>query len=225
MIKTMSETKTDAQAIITDICIQRARDMLALQLPKIKEKKYDFAPEFRQMTIQLYLLGVMWRCGENLGVSEDPREHAFAALQSMLISDGMKKKQAQQRVAFLRNMSRVQESTDLHDADAVVAGYKAEADDDSLTGIFDEYRDEARVSGAFWRLYDRGKKIMFIGGGIAAFVTIWAVTIFLPKTEGIDVLAAGLAAAALVVVPTFLIGLLIYRLKIKKSKPSPSAPS
>lgn len=221
----MSETKTDAPETTTDTCIQRARDILALQLPKIKEKRYDFAPEFRQMTIQLYLLGVMWRCGENLGVSEDPREHAFAALQSMLISDGMKKKQAQQRVAFLRNMSRVQEGTDMQDADAVMVGYNAEADDDSLTGIFDGYVDEARVSGAFWRLYDRGKKIMFIGGGVAAFVTIWAVTIFLPKTEGIDVLAAGLAAAALVVVPTFLIGLLIYRLKIKKSKPSSSAPS
>lgn len=225
MIKAMSDTKTDAPATTADICIQRARDMLALQLPKIKVKRYDFAPEFRQMTIQLYMLGVMWRCGENLGLSEDPREHAFAALQSMLISDGMKEKQAQQRIAFLRNMSRVQDDTGTHDADAVLVGYDAEADDDSLTGIFDGYLDEVRVSGAFWRLYDRGKKIMFIGGGIAAFVTIWAVTIFLPKTEGIDVLAAGLAAAALVVVPTFLIGLLIYRLKIKKSKPSSSASS
>lgn len=225
MIKAMSETKTDASTSATDICVQHARDMLALQLPKIKEKKYDFAPEFRQMTIQLYLLGVMWRCGENLGLSEDAREHAFSALEAMLIGDGMKKKQAQQRIAFLRNMSRVQDGADMQEAHAVAVGYKAEAGDDSLAAIFDEYVDEARVSGAFWRLYDRGKKIMFIGGGIAAFVTIWAVTIFLPKTEGIDVLAAGLAAAALVVVPTFLIGLLIYRLKIKKSKPSSSASS
>lgn len=224
-IKTMSETKTDAPTTTTDICIQCARDMLALQLPKIKEKKYDFAPEFRQMTIQLYLLGVMQRCGENLGLPENPREHAFAALQTMLISDGMKKKQAQQRVTFLRSMSRVQNGADTHDAHAVTAGYEAVADDDSLAKVFDEYLGEARVSGAFWRLYDRGKKIMFIGGGIAAFVTIWAVTIFLPKTEGIDVLAAGVAAAALVVIPTFLIGLLIYRLKIKKSKSSSSASS
>ena len=64
MIKAMSDTKTDTPATTADICIQRARDMLAFQLPKIKEKRYDFAPEFRQMTIQLYMLGVMWRCGE-----------------------------------------------------------------------------------------------------------------------------------------------------------------
>ena len=59
---------------------------------------------------------------------------------------------------------------------------------------------------------------MFIGGAAAAFVTVWAVTIFLPKTEGIDVLAAGLLAATLVVLPTFLIGLLIYPHEDQKIK-------
>ena len=66
---------------------------------------------------------------------------------------------------------------------------------------------------------------MFIGGAVAALVTIWAVTIFLPKTEGIDILAAGLLAATLVVLPTFLIGLLIYRMKIKKTNPPTSFPA
>jgi hypothetical protein len=158
----------------------------------------------------------MWRRGESIGVSTNARDHAFAALQSMFISDGMSKKQAQQRIAFLNNMSRLEEGGD---TPAITAGYEAVPDDDSLATIFDEYRDEVRVSGAFWRFYERGKKIMFIGGASAAFVTIWAVTIFLPKTEGIDVLAAGLLAAILVVLPTFLIGLLIYRMKIKKPNP------
>ena len=70
--------------------------------------------------------------------------------------------------------------------------------------------DETRVSGSLWRLFERGKKIMFIGGAAAAFLAIWAATLFLPKSEGIDILAVGLLAATLVVIPTFLIGLLIY---------------
>lgn len=103
-------------------------------------------------------------------------------------------------------------------------GYEATLNDNSMVSVFEEYRHETKVSGALWRLFERGKKIMFIGGAAAAVVTIWAVTIFLPKTEGIDILAAGLIAAALVVIPTFLIGLLIYRLKIKKTNPPASSP-
>ena len=94
--------------------------------------------------------------------------------------------------------------------------------DNSLPALFDEYQDETRVSGALWRLFERGKKIMFIGGAAAAFLAIWAATLLLPKSEGIDILAFGLLAAALVVIPVFLIGLLIYRLKIKKSASSVS---
>ncbi len=218
----MTDVKTDSEAAAIDVCVQHAREMLASQLPQIKDKGYDFAPLFRQMTIQLYLLGVMWRHNEALGISGDPREHAFMALQSMFIADGMKAKEAQRRIVFLRNMSRMEDGTDTL---AVAMGREAILSDDSMVRLFDEYRDEARVSGALWRLFERGKKIMFIGGAVAAFVVIWAVTIFLPKTEGVDILAAGLLAAALVVVPTFLVGLLIYRTKIKKSGPSASAKS
>lgn len=218
----MTDVKTDSEAAAIDVCVQHAREMLASQLPQIKDKGYDFAPLFRQMTIQLYLLGVMWRHNEALGISGDPREHAFMALQSMFIADGMKAKEAQRRTVFLRNMSRMEDGTDTL---AVAMGREATLGDDSMVRLFDEYRDEARVSGALWRLFERGKKIMFIGGAAAAFVVIWAVTIFLPKTEGVDILAAGLLAAALVVVPTFLVGLLIYRTKIKKSGPPASAKS
>lgn len=217
----MNDTKTDAETTGIDICVQHAREILASQLAIIKDKGYDFAPQFRQMTIQLYLLGVMWRRGESLSLSTNARDHAFAALQAMLISDGMSKKQAQQRIVFLKNMSRTEDGADAH---ALTMGYKAEPNDDSLALVFDGYRDEIRVSGSLWRFYERGKKIMFIGGAAAAFVTVWAVTIFLPKTDGIDVLAAGLLAATLVVIPTFLIGLLIYKSKIKKSELTSSPP-
>jgi hypothetical protein len=202
--------------------VQHGREILASQLPQIKDKGYDFAPPFRQMTIQLYLIGVMWKRGESLNLPIDARDHAFQALQSMLIGDGMSIKEAQKRIAFLGNMSKVEGGVD---ALAVARGYEATLNDNSMVSLFDEYRHETKVSGALWRLFERGKKIMFIGGTAAAFVTIWAVTIFLPKTEGIDILAAGLMAAALVVIPTFLIGLLIYRSKIKKADPPASSPS
>jgi hypothetical protein len=213
----MNDTKTDSETTVIEVCVVRAREVLESQLPKIKDKGYDFAPQFRQMTIQLYLVGVMWRQGESLGLPANARDHAFAALESMLISDGMKKKDAQKRVAFLSKMSRMEGGDD---SLAVSMGYQAMPNDDSIVAVFDEYRNETRVSGSLWRLYERGKKIMVIGGAVAAFLTVWVVTIFLPKTEGIDVLAAGLVAAALVVLPTFLVGLLIYRMKIRKADSS-----
>ena len=218
---TMDDTKTDEGTPAIDNCVQHAREILDFQLPLIKDKGYDFAPQFRQMTIQLYMVGVMWRRGESLGLSTTARDHAFAALQSMLINDGMSKKQAQRRIVFLNGMSRTEDGNDTL---AVTLGYEAVPNDNSLAMIFDEYRDEIRVSGALWRLYERGKKIMVIGGAAAAFLVVWAVTIFLPKTSGIDVLAAGLMGAALVVLPTFLIGLLIYKTKIKKLKVPTSPP-
>ncbi len=203
-----------------DTCAQHGREILASQLLLIKDKGYDFAPQFRQMTIQLYLVGVMWRHGEELDLTMDARDHAFAALHSILIGDGMKKKGADQRIVFLRSMSRLEDGVDTL---AIAAGYQAAPGDADLTTVFDEYLDEVRVSGALWRLYDRGKKIMFIGGGAAAFVAIWSVTLFLPDSSGIAILTAGVVAAALVVIPTFLIGILIYRKKIKKTHP-PTSP-
>jgi hypothetical protein len=173
------------------------------------------------MTIQLYLVGVMWRRGEDLGLATDPREHAFAALQSMLVIDGMKPKEAQRRIVFLRDMSKVEGGDSL----AVATGYTADLGDNSMLTLFDEYRNDARVSGALWRLFERGKKVMLIGGATAAFLAIWAATLLLPKSEGIDILAFGLLAAAFVVIPTILIGLLIYRIKIKKPSESSSSPS
>lgn len=203
-----------------DICAQHGREILASQLLLIKDKGYDFAPQFRQMTIQLYLVGAMWRHGEELGLTIDARDHAFAALHSILIGDGMKKKDADQRIAFLRSMSRLEDGVDTL---AIVTGHQAAPGDADLTTVFDEYLNEVRVSGALWRLYERGKKIMFIGGGAAAFVAIWSVTLFLPDSSGVAILTAGVVAAALVVIPTFLIGILIYRKKIKKIHP-PTSP-
>ena len=186
--------------------------ILASQLSHVESKGYDFAPPFREMTIHFYLIGVMWRHGENLDSVTNPREHALASLHKMLVKTGMSNRNAEKRIALLKNLSQEESSETL----AVTAGYQAKQDDNSLDMIFDEYRDETRVSGALWRFYNRGKKFMFLGGGAAAFLAIWFVTIYTPSSSGITVLASGLLAAALVVIPTFIIGALIYRVKFKK---------
>lgn len=217
IIMAMDDTKTDLETSALDTCVQHGREILASQLLLIKDKEYDFAPQFKQMTIQLYLVGIMWRHGESLDLSVDAREHAFASLHAMLVNAGMKKKDAQQRIEFLRKMSRLEDGGD---AFAVTIGYEAVPGDINLTAVFDEYLNEVRVSGAFWRLYERTKKTMIIGGGAAAFVAIWSITLYMPESSGIAILAAGVAAAALVVIPTFLIGVLIYWIKIKKSHPA-----
>lgn len=209
----MEDIKPETDISTHDICVLYGEKILASQLSHVESKGYDFAPPFREMTIHLYLIGVMWRHGENLDSVTNPREHALASLHKMLVKTGMSNKNAEKRIALLKNLSQEEESSETL---AVTAGYQAKQDDNSLDMIFDEYRDETRVSGSLWRFYNRGKKFMFIGGGAAAFLAIWFVTIFMPSSSGITVLASGLFAAALIVIPTFIIGALIYRVKFKK---------
>ena len=216
-ITTLDDIKTNRDTSTHDICVQHGEKILASQLLLIKDKEYDFAPPFREMTIHLYLVGVMWRHGESLNLSTNPREHGLASLHKMLVKNGMSDKNAKKRIEFLSNMSQTEDNSDVL---TVTTGYQAMLDDNSLAMILEEYRDEMRVSGALWRFYNRGKKIMFIGGAVAAFIAIWLVTIFIPSTSGIVILAAGIFAAALVIIPTFLIGTLVYRLKFKKTPAS-----
>jgi len=197
-----------------DACIEHASEIKAAQLELIKSKQYDFAPEFRDMTIQLYLLGVMWKLAETLGNGSEARELSFAAMKTMLVQEGWSPKRAAKRIEFLRKMSKLEDN---HDALAVIVGYESVSGDNSLAEVFDHYVDDMQVSGAFWRLYDRGRKIMLYGGLLVAFVVIWFVTLFMPGNSAIATLAAGLIAAALYVIPVFLIGIFMYRTKIKKN--------
>ncbi|SER22450.1 hypothetical protein SAMN05421690_101344 [Nitrosomonas sp. Nm51] len=216
------EVETEAEKTIPDIspvdaCIDYGRDILAIQIGLVKDKNYDFAPEFRDMTTQLYLIGIMWKYAEGLEHAEDPRETAFSAMETMLIRDGIKPKDIGKRIEFLRKMSRLEDGSN---ALAVAIGYDSRAGDHSLVEVFEHYVDEIQVSGAFWRLYDRVKKTMLYGGLFIAFVVIWFITLFMPGNSTIAILAAGLMSAALFVIPVFLVGLLIYYLKIKKAKQS-----
>ena len=210
-----SDTAETADVSTMDACIAHAKEVKDTQLELIKNKGYDFAPEFQEMTIQLYLFGVMWRFCEKLGNADDARELAFASLKTMLIRDGLQKAKADKRIVFLQKMSKVDEN---HNALAVAIGYESEPGDTSLAEVFDHYIDDMQVSGAFWRLYDRGKKIMLYGGLGIAFVVIWFITLFMPGNSALAILAAGLISATIFVIPVFLIGLLIYRKKIKKAK-------
>ena len=99
---TLDDIKTNRDTSTHDICVQHGEEILASQLLLIKDKEYDFAPPFREMTIHLYLVGVMWRHGENLNLSTNPREHAFASLHTMLVKNGMSDKNAKKRIEFLR---------------------------------------------------------------------------------------------------------------------------
>ena len=209
----MDDIKLNTDVSTHDLCVLYGEKILASQLSHVESKGYDFAPPFREMTIHLYLIGVMWRHGENLDSVTNPREHALASLHKMLVRTGMSDRNAEKRIELLKNLSQEEDSSETL---AVTAGYQAKQDDNSLDMIFEEYRDETRVSGALWRFYNRGKKFMFIGGGAAAFLAIWFVTIYTPTSSGITVLASGLLAAALVVIPTFIIGALIYRIRFKK---------
>ncbi|SEM75821.1 hypothetical protein [Nitrosomonas marina] len=200
-----------------DACIDYGQDVLATQLGFVKDKNYDFAPQFRDLTTQLYLTGVMWKYAEGLEQVQDPRETAFEAMEAMLIRDGTKPKEAGKRIEFLKRMAQMDDGSN---ALAVAVGYESQPNDQSLVEVFEHYTDDIQVSGAFWRLYDRGKKTMLYGGLFVAFVVIWFVTLFMPGNSTIAILAAGLISAALFVIPVFLIGLLIYYLKIKKNKQS-----
>ena len=209
------EDEVDLKVPFADACVTHGRKIMDKQLVLFIEKGYDFAPEFKEMTIQLYLLGVIWRFAESLDATKDAREVAFYAIQTMFLDDRMKLENAEKRVAFLRKMSRLEDGSD---ALAVDIGYHSKPGDNSLVEVFDNFVDDFRVSGAFWRLYDRGKKTMLYGGLFIAFVTIWIITLFMPGNDTLPIFAAGLMAAALFVIPVFLVGLMIYWFKIKKSK-------
>ncbi|MBL8496297.1 hypothetical protein ABF87_02980 [Nitrosomonas sp. JL21] len=210
-----SSSLASADMSTMDACIEHAKEIKATQLGLIKSKQYDFAPEFRDMTVQLYLLGVMWKFAETLGNGREARELAFTAMKTMFEQEGLRPKSAAKRVEFLRKMSKLEDN---HDALAVIVGYQSVPGDNSLAEVFDHYVDDMQVSGAFWRLYDRGRKIMLYGGLLVAFVVIWFITLFMPGNSVIATLAAGLIAAALYVIPVFLIGIFMYRSRIKKSK-------
>lgn len=216
-----AEVEEKSEQAILDACIKHAKEVLAEQLPHIEDEKYDFAPQFKDMTIQLYLVGVMWRFYTQYATKEDALEKAYAALFTMMVKDGVKTRRAKKQAAFIKDISQLKDGDE---ALALVLGYESEPGDTSLAEVFDHYLDEIRVSGGLWRFYDQGKKIIVLGGLLFGMAGVWFVTVFMPESENLTILAIGLLMAFLFIAPVSLIGLLLYRYKIKKGKNSkPSA--
>lgn len=198
-----------------EACIQYGREVMDAQLVLLKEKSYDFAPQFQELTVHLYLFGAIWKFAEELDDPNNGRNHAFSAIHSMLRSDGMPEKKAQKQVELIEKMSKVEDGSDAH---AVEMGYLSEPGDDSLVELFNDYVNDYQVSGDFWRLFERIKKTMIYGGLVMFFCAVWFVTLFLPGNSALSILAAGLVSAAVFVVPTFVVGLIIFKSKMKKIK-------
>jgi len=205
----------DNDALLLDECIAHAKVVIAEQSEHIADrKKYDFAPQFRDMTIQLYLVGVIWKFYAQYEAKEGALEKAFTVLTAMMVRDGVKPRIAEKRTAFLRKTS----SLDDDEALAMAMGYESQPGDKSLAEVFDHYLDEVRVSGGLWRIFEQGKKILILGGLLFAMVGVWLVTLFMPESDNLAILVVGLLMAFLFVLPTFLIILIIYRYKIKKGE-------
>jgi hypothetical protein len=189
---------TDPEAIarqVVDACIVHARRMLASQMPIVDSRNYDFLPAFSQMTTQMYLVGVIWRFGEQFALPTAPRERGFLCLFSMLVSDGMNTQEAQRRVAELNRLSR---SKDGHDNPAVLAGYRATEADGSLAEVFEAFRNVPAVAGAPFRLINRAKPISAIlaaaGFGIAVVLgRSWAESLGISVVLGVVPLVIALA--------------------------------
>ena len=213
--KLTPEASLPSSASAMDACMAHVKEVMATQLGLIKDRGYDFAPQFKEMTTQLYMLGILWKFAEGLENIGDAREFAFSAFEAMLIKDGIPKKNALKRMEFLRKMSQLEDG---HNALAVAIGYEAQPDDNSLAEVFDHYIDDTQVSGAFWRLYERGRKTMLYGGLVIFFLVVWFITLFMPGNSAVAILASGLISAALFVIPVFLVGVVIYHRKIKKNK-------
>ena len=192
---------TGAQQVM-EACVAHARQMLASQQPVVDGRAYDFMPSFVEMTTQIYLAGVMWRFGEQFEMPTAPRDRGFICLMSLLVSDGMSAKKAQERIAYLNQVSR---AADGRDVLAMTEGYNARSADGSLARVFDTFRGTPEVSGAPYRLLDRSKPVALVLA-IAGLI----VPLILGRSWG-EALGIGIVLG----VSTLAIALAIYRQAMK----------
>lgn len=200
----MTATKHDSTVAleVIDACVAHGRQLLASQLPDVESRNYDFMPSFKEMTIQLYLVGIMWRFGEQFDLPVGARERGFICLMSMLVAEGMSLDKAQNRVAHLNEISRTSSGQDNL---VIAAGYGAQSADGSLVAVFDAFRGVPEVSGAPYRLLDRSKPIAAILV-VAGFLVSLLIGRSLGEAFGVGVVL-GVAALA--------IALVMHRRKIK----------
>lgn len=175
------ESATAQRAL--DACVEHARRMLVSQLPILESRNYDFMPHAKELIIQSYLTGTMWRFGEQFELPTTARDRGFICLMAMLIADGMGAEEAQNRMAQLHEMSVAAED---RNGTPFIAGYRAEVADGSLAHVFENLSTNPGMSGAPYRLLARSKLVGAILAGAGLLVSL-----ILGKTWG-EALGVGL---------------------------------
>ena len=191
-----------------DACVEHARQLLASQLPEVEAAGFDFMPPFKDTTLQLYLLGVMWHFFEPFEPPVTSRDRSLVCLQSLLVADGMSQEEAKHRVAQLNAISRTSEG---QDSQAIVAGYGALWSDGSLKQLFENFRHVPQVAGAPYRFFVRVKRVSMVSTLTAALLAAIAAWRMAPYDNGTIVIGAALGAAIVAGVASLAIGLALHR--------------
>jgi hypothetical protein len=190
---------------VIEATVEHARRMLASQLRLVQRERYDFLPAFEEMSTRLYLVGVMWKFGEQFELPTAPRERAFLCLMSLLSADGVGEAEIHEKVPHLHQVS----TTTGGQTNAVVAaGYAAAEGDGSLSQVFETFRNSPEVSGAPYRMLDRSKPV-------AAILAVASAAIAL--LLGTTVLAA-LGVGLVFGVSTLAVALVVYKQSIKMKR-------
>jgi len=154
-----SETDYAIPVQVIESCVVHGNDLLAAQLPAVEAQNYDYMPAFKEMTIHFFLIGVMWRYGEQFDLPTCARDRAFICLAQKLINEGMSFRVAKKRIAFLKSYSR---SSDGNDNRALAIAHEAGDKEGALVAIFDTFRNNPEASGARWRFISRTKPVAAI---------------------------------------------------------------
>jgi len=157
------------------------------------------------MATQIYLAGVMWRFSEQFELPTPARDRGFVCLMSMLVTDGMSFKKAQQRIAELSKISGTAEGKD---KPVLTAGYNARESDGSLAAVLEQFRNVPEAAGAPFRVVNLSKPIAAV---VAIAGTLLALLL---GKDLITAIGVGLVLGASVLA----IALAVYRQGIRAKK-------
>ena len=156
----MAAVDTEFAEGVIEKCVAHARALLALQLPAVEAKNFDFAPSFRKMGTELYLVGIMWRFGEQFDLPTQPRDRAFLCLMHMLIADGASWRAAKKRISVLNSYSRDERGEDIL---AIRVAYEAGDREGALAAILEQYRNTPAAA-APYKMIEISKPVAAIFG-------------------------------------------------------------
>jgi len=192
----MATADTEYAKDVMEKCVSHARALLALQLPAVEAKNYNYTPEFLKMVTELYLLGVIWRFGEQFDLPTQPRDRAFLCLMYMLIADGASEGAAKKRIQALNTYSRDEKGDDSF---ALRVGYEAGNREGALAAILEEYRNKPAASAAPYKVIEISKPVAAVSA-----VTGVVVALLLGRSWG-ESLGVGLVLGVAVLVTASLI--------------------